>query len=125
MSLASANPVLGLQSRKTGLLSGSWDRIHNTIRELFPEKTAACFASATGLSINACEKSLSQKRAISSDALVALLDTDHGYEVLKALMGDSRRKWWKTLKRAVEREAMKAEIADLQKRIDALNGELP
>jgi hypothetical protein len=121
MNTISANSAAEPQFAKTQSLCAHWDRLHNTIRELFPVKTSAYLAEATGLSQRAAEMNLREKRGLSSDALVALLDTDHGYDVLKALMGDSRRKWWKTLKRAAEREQMKSEIAELQKRIDALS----
>lgn len=121
MTVAFANPAAEPRFAKTQSLCGHWNRVHAVIRELFPVKTSAYLAEAAGISQRAAEINLREKRGLSSDALVALLDTDHGYDVLKALMGDSRRKWWKALKRAAEREQMKSEIAELQKRIDALS----
>lgn len=124
MSDAMANLALELRRGKTELLCGHWDRVHDAIRELFPIKTAQHLSEATGLSVRACEYSLSERRALSSDALVALLHTQHGPRILRAMMGDSQIRWWRRFRNMWERERVKIELADLKKRLAALDEEV-
>jgi hypothetical protein len=125
MTDAVATQMTAKRFGKREVLCGHWDRLADAVRKLFSTKPAPNMAAVTGLSVRACEYFLSRKTGLSSDAVVALLHTEGGLVVLEALMGPARPTWWKAFKRAAAREQMKAEIADLQKRIDALNGELP
>lgn len=120
MTLAFANEPRGLRSAKTEIVRGHWDRVHQFLAGLAAVKTAAHLAELTGISISAWHKSLREKRSVSSDALVSLLHTEHGWDLLRALMGDARPRWWIDLKAAAELEQLKAEKAALQRRIDAL-----
>ena len=102
-------------------LCAGWDRLHDLIRKLFPVKTAAYLAEATGLSHRAAQLSLRERRQFAPDTLVALLDTPHGPDVLMALLDHSEQPWVKDFKKIVQLEKLKAQQAELQKRIDALS----
>lgn len=123
MSAITANPADDSARnplRQKSILCSHWDRLAEAVRTIFPAKTAANMASLTGLQMRACEYFLSRKTSLSSDAVVAFLQSEEGLIALEALMGDARPEWWKALKRAIEIEKIKAEKAALQKRLDAL-----
>lgn len=67
-------------------------------RDLFPDKTALHLADLTGYSVRSCEYWLSEKVAIPSDALAALLRSDRGRDYLVSVMMDSTPRWWLQLK---------------------------
>lgn len=120
MSAITANPADEPRFAKATSLCGHWDRVHNLIRELWPVKTSAHLAHATGISQRAAEMSLRERRQFASDTIVALLDTDHGPDVLLALLDHSERPWVKDFKRLWHIEKLKTERAEIQRRIDAL-----
>jgi hypothetical protein len=72
------------------------------------------------LKVRACFKFLAREPSLSSDALVCLLDTPNGPEVLAALMGDSRERWWIQFKLLWEREQTRAQLELLDKQLDDL-----
>lgn len=96
---------------------GHWDRLAEAVRTIFPHKTALNLANISGLQARSWEYFLYRKSSVSSNAIVALLHTDHGFHVLRALMGDARPAWWAALKQAAELEQIKAERDALNKRI--------
>jgi len=121
MSFAVANPVNEQQFGKSAPLFGHWDRLHDLIRSLWPTKTSVHLAHAAKLSQRAAELSLAERRQFAPDTLVALLDTPHGPDVLMALLEHSEQPWVKDFKKIVQLEKLKAQQAELQKRIDALS----
>jgi hypothetical protein len=120
MSAITANPADEPRFAKTTSLCGHWDRVHNLIREIWPVKTSAHLAHAAGISQRAAEMSLRERRQFASDTIVALLDTDHGPDVLLALLDHSERPWVKQFRRMWERERITRELADLQRQLDDL-----
>lgn len=106
--------------RSKSELCGHWDRLAFAVQQIFPHKTAWNLAALTGLKVRACFQFLSRKSSLSSDAVVALLHTDHGFECLRALMGDARPTWWRDLKQAAELEQIKSERDALNARIEAM-----
>lgn len=67
-------------------------------RVCFPVKTAYYLSDATGYSVRAAERWLAGSAVIPSDALAALLQSNHGREFLAAVMTDTTPKWWMQLK---------------------------
>jgi len=119
MSIALANP--GTAARRTRkALCGHWDRLAIAVETIFPTKTAWNLAALTGLKVRACFKFLARESSLSSDALVCLLDTPHGPAILKALMGDSRERWWLHFKLLWEREQTRAQLDLLDKQLDEI-----
>ena len=105
----------------TQSLRGHWDRVAQTVRELFPHKTAYHLSELTGLRLRAAEYFLSRKTGLSSDALVSLLQSEQGIDALAALMGDARPGWWRRLKAAAMRERVQREIEDLERELKAID----
>jgi hypothetical protein len=67
-------------------------------REVFPVKTAHHLADITGYSVRACERWLSDRVVIPSDALALLIQSEWGRDFLAAVMTDNTPRWWLQLK---------------------------
>jgi hypothetical protein len=67
-------------------------------RSLWPRKTAAELAELTGASLRTAERWLAGERALSTDALAALIRSEHGLDFLVALMADAEPAWWRRAK---------------------------
>jgi hypothetical protein len=67
-------------------------------RDVFPVKTAHHLADITGYSLRACERWLSERVVIPTDALAALLHSEWGRDFLAAVMTDNTPRWWLRLK---------------------------
>lgn len=67
-------------------------------RDLFPVKTAHHLADITGYSVRACERWLSDRVVIPSDALALLIQSEWGRDFLAAVMTDNTPRWWLQLK---------------------------
>lgn len=67
-------------------------------RTCFPVKTSHHLADITGYSVRACERWLSERVVIPSDALAALLQSEWGRDFLSAVMTDNTPRWWLQLK---------------------------
>jgi hypothetical protein len=72
-------------------------------RDLFSVKTAHHLAEITGYSLRTTEYWLSEKVAIPSDALAALIQSEWGREYLAAVMADSTPRWWRAFKALISR----------------------
>jgi hypothetical protein len=126
MSGAIANQVGEAVCGKSETAFGGWAKLEAAIRSAWPKKTAANMAAYTGLLVRSCETFLSRKSSLSSDAVVGLLDTEHGPEFLLALVGHSKQPWIADFKARWQIEKLKKERAVLDAKIEALSrGELP
>lgn len=66
-------------------------------RDVFPIKTAFHLHEITGYSVRACERWLSERVVIPTDALAALLQHESGRDFLAIVMVDATPRWWKQL----------------------------
>lgn len=80
----------GVSARSCGGLDG----LIEVCRRVWPRKTAQEIAFHTGISQRSAEYWLAGKYSISLEAAKGLLRSEHGYEFLKAFMGDSKAAWW-------------------------------
>lgn len=80
-------------------------------RRLWPSKTAVNLASRTDVSVRAAELWLEDRNDMSAEALVQLLRSDVGYEVLQDLMQGAPSSWWRDFERGVR-------IRDIDKKIE-------
>jgi hypothetical protein len=64
-------------------------------RSLWPRKTAAELATLTGASVRTAERWLAGDRALSADAVVALIRSEHGLNFLVAVMAGAEPAWWR------------------------------
>lgn len=88
-------------------------QIANVLRACWPKKTAAHVSWLTGVSERAVKFWLAGETRMTVDHVSALLKTEEGYAILKAIMGDARPAWWVDTMTAAElresRRAMRAE----------------
>lgn len=95
-------------------------------REFWSVKTAAHLAEITGFSQRACEAWLDGSAKIPSDALAALIRSEHGLQFVVAIMGDWRPAWWAWfLRLGVVGGAMRRRAADrrlIEKAMEADDG---
>lgn len=80
-------------------------------RRLWPSKTAINIASRAEISERAAKLWLEGRTEPGADALVNLLRSDAGFELLQQLMEGSGTRWWKEFERGVQ-------IAELEQRLD-------
>jgi hypothetical protein len=73
-------------------------RVLRRVRALYPVKTAIYLHQITGEPVRTCEYWLSKDR-LPSEAVWALLHSEHGMDFLIDAMGDARPKWWTWLAR--------------------------
>lgn len=99
---------------------GYWSKLAELVRDIFPFKSAPNLTAVTGISLRSSEYFLAQKSGLSGDAVVSLLTTKHGPDVLVALTAHSDEPWVRDFQRWWQMQQIKAQQAELQKRLDAL-----
>lgn len=104
------------------------ERVVAVLKDIWPRKTAENVAFVTGLQKRAVGYWLAAHTGMKLEHAARLLDTEDGYEILEAIMGDSQEEWWVATKIAHEvhttRRAIKREMARLtesKKKLDALD----
>lgn len=109
MSMAACFSIVGgnaksgkEQTRETSRRVRNYSRsdflVLQKFRDLYPIKTAVYLSEVTGVPVRTCEYWLSHE-TLPSDAIWALLRSQHGLEILAAAMHDARPEWWKRLLR--------------------------
>lgn len=83
------------------------DGIIATVKDLYPRKPTTHVAALCGVSTRAVEHWFSGRRDPSADALVAMLRSEIGGQVLAAIMGDAKPKWWTRHRRTVSLAALR------------------
>lgn len=88
-------------------------------------KPAAILEDMTGASRSFCEKVLDGRSAPGADMIEALIFSEIGREVLKAMAAarEARPSWWGALRRQLDAGAIRSEIRQLQQRLEALDEE--
>lgn len=69
----------------------------DVLRALLGPKPWTILVDWFGLSNGAARKKMYGERELSTDELATLLRSEHGREVLAALMGDAQPRWWRAL----------------------------
>lgn len=87
------------------------EAICSMARRLWPSKTAINIASRAEISERAAKLWLEGRTEPGADALVNLLRSDAGFELLQQLMEGSGTRWWKEFERGVQ-------IAELEQKLD-------
>jgi hypothetical protein len=90
-----------------------FEKIVSVIRQAWPRKTAAHVSYLTGVTERGVKFWLAGETRMSVPHVAALLKTEEGFAILKAVMGDARPAWWVETMTAAElresRRAMRAE----------------
>lgn len=87
------------------------DAVCGLARRLWPSKTAVNLASRAQISERAAKLWLEGRTEPGADALVNLLRSDAGFELLQSIMQGSGTRWWHEFERGVH-------IAELEARLD-------
>lgn len=87
------------------------DAVCNLARRLWPSKTAINLSSRASISKRAAELWLEGRTEPGADALINLLRSDAGFELLQEIMAGSSTRWWREFERGVH-------IAELEQRIE-------
>lgn len=93
-------------------------------KTLWPRKTAAELSVRTGTQLRACEYWLSRKTEMSADALVSLLRSEEGLDILEAIIGEARPTWWKNFARTIELSRLRKAQDDHRRRLERLELDL-
>jgi hypothetical protein len=86
-------------------------------RRLWPSKTAINLASRAEITERAAKLWLEGRTEPGADALVNLLRSDAGFELLQSIMEGAGTRWWKEFERGVH-------IAELEQRMEWQRKEL-
>jgi len=108
---------------RSGTALSATQALLRTLRRLWPLKTDVEMAGRIGLSDRWCRKVLAERAHLSTEGLAALLRTEDGAEVLEALMGDARPKWWRRFKRQMAFADVRRLQDEVRARLEALERE--
>jgi hypothetical protein len=89
-------------------------------RRLWPSKTAINLSSRAEISKRAAELWLEGRTEPGADALVNLLRSDAGFELLQQIMEGSGTRWWKDFHRGVHIAELEEKQEFLRRQLDAL-----
>lgn len=91
------------------------DAVARVARAIWPNKTAAELAFRSKTSQRACEYWLARQTDLSADALAELLRSDAGLEILEAVIGDAKPKWWRQFAKTIELSRLRKAQAELRR----------
>lgn len=110
----------GFGNRRSGIRC--IDAVCDLARRLWPSKTAANLAGRAHISRRAAELWLEGRTEPGADALVNLLRSDAGFELLQSIMQGSGTRWWKEFERGVHIAELEQKQEFLRAQLDALKG---
>lgn len=90
----SSAPKTGPSEPRSGAINSA---ILNKIREIYPRDTIKSLASWIDLTWKTAKNRVQGDREFTRDELVALMRSEHGFEIIAALMAGAPRKprWWR------------------------------
>jgi hypothetical protein len=100
------------------------DAVCDMARRLWPSKTAINLSSRAEISKRAAELWLEGRTEPGADALVNLLRSDVGFELLQQIMQGSGTRWWTEFETGVHLAELNEKHEFLRKQIDALKGRM-
>lgn len=131
------SPVVSITSAKNAKTTGekfctksaisfaAFEKLTKVLRAAWPKKTAACVAHLTGTNERTVQFWLAGSTRMSVDAVVALLRTEAGYDILNAVMGaDCKAEWWVVTQSAQDIRKSRKAVKIQQDRIAAIRAQL-
>jgi len=85
-------------------------RIMEAAQRAWPTKPRAVVADETGVSERAVKYWLAGNTTMDLVHAAELLDTEEGFEILAAIMGTSKVRWWRIAQLAQERDTVAKQI---------------
>ncbi len=101
-------------------LVGRWSALRNLFKVLWPKKTAAHLALVVDTTVRQAERIVGDEQGIGAAALVRLLRSEHGGEVLDVLMAGANPTWWRATFKERQIAAARRERKDAERRLKAL-----
>lgn len=99
---------------------GLFAKIASTIKAAWPKKTAAHVSYLTGVSERAVQFWLAGETRMTVEHVTALLKTEEGFAILKAIMGEAKPAWWIDTVTAAELRNSRKAIRAEQRRTERL-----
>lgn len=100
------------------------DAVCDMARRLWPSKTAINLSSRAEISKRAAELWLEGRTEPGADALVNLLRSDAGFELLQSIMEGSGTRWWKEFERGVQIAELEAKLDWHRDQLEKLKGRM-
>lgn len=99
--------------------------INEVLRGQFPRKTWAVLVEMFGISERAAKYKLSATSRYTDAEICRLLRSEFGFDILTAMMADSRPRWWVTAVKAITLGAVRRRQQSDQQLVMALEGGAP
>jgi hypothetical protein len=108
------------RNRKRNCTTGkSISHLVQVVKNILPAKKAAWeLHILTGMGLSTCEKMLSGHRAENLDLVLALLRSDHGLKLLRAIMADSGAAWFDELEDLADIAQLKRDQLRMKRDLD-------
>lgn len=90
------------------------------LRTIWPSDRAKNYMRLTGAKPSTAKHRVSGKRDPDYPEIVVVLRSEHGFEFLQHIMGDSNPKWWRGVQKARGLGDMRRQLAEQQRRISQL-----
>jgi hypothetical protein len=90
------------------------------LRAVWPTDSVKRIARVTGKSDRTIKYQLAGELPPSFTDAVAILRSEHGFEFLQHVMGDTKPKWWRGVQKARGLGDMRRQLAEQQRRIAQL-----
>lgn len=90
---------------------------------LRPRNVAYELSYLTGVPVPSVQKMMSGDRPVNLELVVGLLRSDHGREVLFALLGDAAPEWATKYRKQLSVNDARRQLLEAQRRIEALQQE--
>jgi hypothetical protein len=97
-----------------------FEKITSAIKAVWPKKTTAHVSYLTGVSERAVRFWLAGETRMTVEHVTALLKTEEGFAILKAIMGDAKPVWWIDAVTASELRNSRKAIRAEQRRTERL-----
>lgn len=87
------------------------------LREIWPHDRAKNYMRLTGAKSRATQYRLSGERDPLYQEVVAFLRSEHGFDLLRHVMGDAAPKWWRGVRKARSIGDLRRQQAELHRRL--------
>lgn len=115
MSAMTANPGTAVRCKDFSSET-PWARLVAVVEKIFPQKTATNLADLSGLKERAAYSFLEKGSPLRPAALIALIKSPHGPDILRALIGeDFREPWWIEFRVMWEKQQKLREIEEWER----------
>ena len=87
------------------------------LREIWPQDRTKNYMRITGTKVSTAKHRVSGKFPPDYAEIAAILRSEHGFQLLKHIMGDARPQWFSGVERARNIGAMRRQLAEQQRKL--------